>query len=33
MDDRYPSTDDEQAVHLEFPTPMSERDLNRWCRW
>jgi hypothetical protein len=30
MDDRYPSTDDEQAVHLDFPHPDPERDLNRW---
>lgn len=29
MDDRYPSTDDEQAVHLEFAYPDAERDLNR----
>jgi Domain of unknown function (DUF4389) len=30
MDDRYPSTDEEQSVHLEFPYPDAERDLNRW---
>jgi hypothetical protein len=30
MDDRYPSTDDHQAVHLEFPYPDVPRDLNRW---
>jgi hypothetical protein len=30
MDDRYPSTDDEQAVHLDFPYPDADRDLNRW---
>ena len=30
MDDRYPSTEDEQAVHLDFPYPDAERDLNRW---
>lgn len=30
MDDRYPSTDDEQAVHLDFPYPDAPRDLNRW---
>lgn len=30
MDDRYPSTDDHQAVHLEYPYPDVERDLNRW---
>jgi hypothetical protein len=30
MDDRYPSTDDEQSVHLDFPYPDVPRDLNRW---
>jgi hypothetical protein len=30
MDDRYPSTDEEQAVHLDFPHPDVERDLTRW---
>ncbi len=30
MDDRYPSTDDEQAVHLEFPYPDARDGLNRW---
>jgi hypothetical protein len=30
MDDRYPSTDEQQAVHLDFPHPDAERDLNRW---
>ena len=30
MGDRYPSTDEEQAVHLEIPYPDAERDLNRW---
>src|ERR1700759_487943 len=29
MDDRYPSTDDEQAVHLDFPYPNAEADLSR----
>ena len=29
MDDRYPATDDEQSVHLDFPYPDVERDLNR----
>ena len=29
MDDRYPSTDEEQAVHLDFPHPDVERDLSR----
>jgi hypothetical protein len=30
MDDRYPSTDDEQSVHLDFPYPDARRELNRW---
>jgi hypothetical protein len=30
MDDRYPSTDEEQSVRLEFDYPDAERDLNRW---
>jgi Domain of unknown function (DUF4389) len=30
MDDRYPSTDDEQAVHLDYPYPDVSTDLNRW---
>src|SRR4249920_3460475 len=30
MDDRYPSTDDHQSVHLEYTYPDAERDLNRW---
>ena len=30
MDDRYPSTDEQQAVHLDFPYPDAERDLSRW---
>jgi hypothetical protein len=30
MDDRYPSTDERQAVTLEFPYPEVKRDLNRW---
>jgi hypothetical protein len=29
MDDRYPSTDDEQAVHLDFVYPDARQDLNR----
>jgi hypothetical protein len=29
MDDRYPSTDDEQSVHLDFPYPDAEHDLSR----
>jgi hypothetical protein len=30
MDDRYPSTDEGQSVHLDFAYPDAERDLNRW---
>jgi hypothetical protein len=30
MDDTYPSTDEEQSVHLELDYPDAERDLNRW---
>ena len=30
MDDRYPSTDEEQAVHLDFGYPDARRGLNRW---
>jgi len=30
MDDRYPSTDDQQSVHLDYPYPDAGRDLNRW---
>jgi Domain of unknown function (DUF4389) len=30
MDDRYPSTDEQQAVHLEFPYPDARQALNRW---
>ncbi len=30
MDDRYPSTDEQQSVHLDFPYPDAERELNRW---
>ena len=29
MDDRYPSTDEEQAVHLDFPYPDAEHELSR----
>ncbi len=29
MDDRYPSTDEEQSVHLDFPYPDAARELNR----
>ena len=28
--DEYPSTDEEQAVHLEVPYPDAKTDLNRW---
>jgi hypothetical protein len=28
--DEYPSTDEDQAVHLHIPYPDSTRDLNRW---
>ena len=28
--DEYPSTDEEQAVHLEIPYPDAARDLDRW---
>jgi hypothetical protein len=30
MDDRYPSTDEPQAVTLDFPYPDVPRELNRW---
>jgi Domain of unknown function (DUF4389) len=30
MDDRYPSTDEEQHVHLDIDYPEVPRDLNRW---
>jgi Domain of unknown function (DUF4389) len=30
MNDRYPSTDEQQWVRLEFPYPDAKRDLNRW---
>jgi hypothetical protein len=30
LTDRYPSTVEEQAVHLEVDYPDVERDLNRW---
>jgi hypothetical protein len=29
MNDRYPSTDDQQSVHLDFPYPDAEHDLSR----
>jgi Domain of unknown function (DUF4389) len=30
MDDRYPSTDEQQSVRLEWDYPDVPRDLNRW---
>jgi hypothetical protein len=30
MDDRYPSTEEEQAVHLDFDHPDAQTELNRW---
>jgi Domain of unknown function (DUF4389) len=30
MDDRYPSTDEEQYVHLDIAYPDVHQDLNRW---
>jgi hypothetical protein len=30
LTDRYPSTDEQQSVRLDFPYPDAERDLNRW---
>jgi hypothetical protein len=30
MDDRYPSTDEHQSVHLDYPYPDAQRELNRW---
>lgn len=30
LTDRYPSTTDEQSVHLDIDYPDAERDLNRW---
>jgi hypothetical protein len=30
MDDHYPSTDERQAVTLEFPYPDAKEGLNRW---
>jgi hypothetical protein len=28
--DEYPSTDEEQAIHLDFEYPNAQTDLNRW---
>ncbi len=30
MDDRYPSTEEQQAVHLNFAYPDARQQLNRW---
>jgi Domain of unknown function (DUF4389) len=30
MDDRYPATDQQQAVHLDYADPQGGRLLNRW---
>ena len=30
LSDQYPSTVDEQSVHLDIDYPDAERDLNRW---
>jgi hypothetical protein len=30
MDDRYPSTDEQQSVRLDFGYPDARHDLNRW---
>jgi hypothetical protein len=30
MEDRYPSTDEQQAVHLDIPYPDARNELNRW---
>jgi len=30
MDDRYPSTDERQAVSLDYPYPDARQELNRW---
>jgi hypothetical protein len=30
MNDRYPSTDEEQSVHLDFEYPDARQGLNRW---
>src|SRR5262249_60741324 len=30
LDDKYPSTDEQQSLRLEFDYPDVERDLNRW---
>ena len=30
MDDRYPATDQEQSVHVDYVYPDAARELNRW---
>lgn len=30
LDDRYPATDDEQSIHLDYAYPDAAVDLNRW---
>jgi Domain of unknown function (DUF4389) len=30
MDDRYPATDQHQAIHLDYPYPATNGGLNRW---
>jgi hypothetical protein len=30
MDDRYPSTDEQQGVHLDYAYPDAQHDLKRW---
>jgi hypothetical protein len=30
MNDSYPSTDEHQSVHLDYPYPDAAQDLNRW---
>lgn len=30
LDDQWPSTDEDQAVHLELDYPDADQDLNRW---
>jgi hypothetical protein len=30
MDDRYPATDEQQSVRLDYPYPNVSRELNRW---
>ena len=33
MDDRYPATDAEQAVHVDFPYPTPSGTSASSCRW